>query len=893
MAISKLPGDLPENWKLHDAVTPNGEEAGLDEKHGFNYLMKQVNKAHSTINEMIDTDTESDKAIGQLQARVESIDNNKVDKVSGKGLSANDYTTAEKNKLAGLSNYDDTELRSDVEKLKQYPINVPLVLLAANWIDNQYLIESDQLQSNTSGMLSAACLTNQEYAALRAARISRSYELTTGILTITALGTVPEVDINLKLTINDSGGFIIDLPSDGGDADTLGKKEPAYFASKADYLELLQRIEAAEENLNKKIDKNCSPQFFLPSTGWDENNQQTLLCDKFVVGSTIIPAYIMPKSNIDACSKAGISIHSNTNTTITFSCSNVPDVDVVVGAMYQGESDVTYEIIDEIGEKVITWYTEEMLPDPNVLLLINAEDSSISDKSGNNNQITLNSSNIILKSESIAYVAESSNWERSTRYFKGKMFIRPVFADSLSNDGLNYGGTITSVKNWDATKEWEICFCYGHERSGQQTKSDFPAVFIDGIGCGYALEKGATNLILYYRDVSTGIIQKRTISLSSFGNASNYEHSGAIRIMYKQVDGVWKYIYEILINNYSNVPIEIETKPITANDNTAINLCGCVRYASSSYNKSWLDEFVLRGKITENYVPPKYNKRDDEISLLVPTMVEHIKTIQVTDNTILRHNTDGTVDKCTDVITPIPYVPTSNTIMLLGCDEMKATDECGNAVTYYENVSVDTENKVLGIGSFKVDRIFKQTDLGFQVITNKAVKNTSKITFECNLLLDINDYQSAYKNIYLLEAWDKTNNNYYGFGINFVYTSSSNKWELRLSISESGTSFDSGSPTLYSFDEAEIFGKWIHLAVAIDFPNHNCKIYLDGVCVKSGAYSSYIPWNGNFNRFKIAYTNLTASSINNFGGYIDEIRLSEGMLETFGNTKTEKEWVKL
>ena len=31
--------------------------------------------------------------------------NTKVDKVTGKGLSANDYTTAEKNKLAGLSNY--------------------------------------------------------------------------------------------------------------------------------------------------------------------------------------------------------------------------------------------------------------------------------------------------------------------------------------------------------------------------------------------------------------------------------------------------------------------------------------------------------------------------------------------------------------------------------------------------------------------------------------------------------------------------------------------------------------------------------------------------------------------------------------------------------------------
>ena len=36
---------------------------------------------------------------------------NKVDKVSGKGLSTNDYTNQEKQKLAGLSNFDDSTLR--------------------------------------------------------------------------------------------------------------------------------------------------------------------------------------------------------------------------------------------------------------------------------------------------------------------------------------------------------------------------------------------------------------------------------------------------------------------------------------------------------------------------------------------------------------------------------------------------------------------------------------------------------------------------------------------------------------------------------------------------------------------------------------------------------------
>lgn len=42
----------------------------------------------------------------------------KVDKVTGKGLSTEDYTTAEKTKLADLENYDDTALTSRVSALE-------------------------------------------------------------------------------------------------------------------------------------------------------------------------------------------------------------------------------------------------------------------------------------------------------------------------------------------------------------------------------------------------------------------------------------------------------------------------------------------------------------------------------------------------------------------------------------------------------------------------------------------------------------------------------------------------------------------------------------------------------------------------------------------------------
>lgn len=40
-----LPADLPENWTSGQIIAPTGAEAGLDDQHGYNYLMMQVNNA--------------------------------------------------------------------------------------------------------------------------------------------------------------------------------------------------------------------------------------------------------------------------------------------------------------------------------------------------------------------------------------------------------------------------------------------------------------------------------------------------------------------------------------------------------------------------------------------------------------------------------------------------------------------------------------------------------------------------------------------------------------------------------------------------------------------------------------------------------------------------------
>lgn len=55
--------------------------------------------------------------ISTLKQDVEDLKTNKVDKVEDKQLSTEDYTTAEKNKLKGLSNYNDAEVRELISAL--------------------------------------------------------------------------------------------------------------------------------------------------------------------------------------------------------------------------------------------------------------------------------------------------------------------------------------------------------------------------------------------------------------------------------------------------------------------------------------------------------------------------------------------------------------------------------------------------------------------------------------------------------------------------------------------------------------------------------------------------------------------------------------------------------
>lgn len=73
----------------------------------------------------------------QTSNAIQSLNENKVDKVSGKGLSTNDFTNEEKQKLSELENYDDTEIKQDIQDIQSL---IPSEASATNQLaDKEYV----------------------------------------------------------------------------------------------------------------------------------------------------------------------------------------------------------------------------------------------------------------------------------------------------------------------------------------------------------------------------------------------------------------------------------------------------------------------------------------------------------------------------------------------------------------------------------------------------------------------------------------------------------------------------------------------------------------------------------------------------------------------------------
>lgn len=81
---------------------------------------------------------------------ITNLQNNKVDKEEGKGLSTNDFTNEEKEKLAGLNNYDDTEIVDLLPKVSNKGESITLENTARAKF-TKFRIEGNSKQKTRSG----------------------------------------------------------------------------------------------------------------------------------------------------------------------------------------------------------------------------------------------------------------------------------------------------------------------------------------------------------------------------------------------------------------------------------------------------------------------------------------------------------------------------------------------------------------------------------------------------------------------------------------------------------------------------------------------------------------------------------------------------------------------
>lgn len=142
-------------WKYEDESEWKVLFSGVSEE----VIIQAINKNKETL---YDSELNSESTNAVQNKVVTTALENKVDKEEGKGLSSNDYTTDEKNKLANLENYDDSELKREIANTYQ-PIGDYLTEIPPDYIkkddlvtiNNQSLIKTSDntnIELNLSGI---------------------------------------------------------------------------------------------------------------------------------------------------------------------------------------------------------------------------------------------------------------------------------------------------------------------------------------------------------------------------------------------------------------------------------------------------------------------------------------------------------------------------------------------------------------------------------------------------------------------------------------------------------------------------------------------------------------------------------------------------------------------
>lgn len=126
-------------------------------KEVVNNNADELNTANENIKKLQNDNATNKANISTLQEdnntnknNITNLQNNKVDKEEGKGLSTNDFTNEEKEKLAGLNNYDDTEIIDLLPKVSNEGESITLENTARAKF-TKFRIEGNSSQETRSG----------------------------------------------------------------------------------------------------------------------------------------------------------------------------------------------------------------------------------------------------------------------------------------------------------------------------------------------------------------------------------------------------------------------------------------------------------------------------------------------------------------------------------------------------------------------------------------------------------------------------------------------------------------------------------------------------------------------------------------------------------------------
>lgn len=217
----------------------------------------------------------------------------KVDKVEGKVLSSNDYTTEEKEKLAGLSNYNDTEIKASIatkansnDVYTKEEVNTELGK-KADKTTVESLTTTVNGKANKATTISGYGITDAYTKTEVDAKVSSVYKYKGSVANETALPTEGQVvgdvynleDTGMNVAWTGEGwdnlGSVIDLTP------YLTKKDAGNtYAAKATTLEGYGIIDAytkteVDTELDKKVDKEIGKQLSTNDYTTDEKTKLT------------------------------------------------------------------------------------------------------------------------------------------------------------------------------------------------------------------------------------------------------------------------------------------------------------------------------------------------------------------------------------------------------------------------------------------------------------------------------------------------------------------------------------------------------------------------------------------------------------------------------------------